>query len=110
MISSTLVLSRAGAVEWTTSFSVDVGVAWLWIFECWGSWESGSMGFSVCCDARRIRRCENRVLGRRTGMAGSVVSMLEWSAGCGAGVSSVVVLLRMVAALRRFLKGHKGIA
>jgi hypothetical protein len=38
------------------------------------------------------------------------VSMLEWSAGCGAGVSSVVVLLRIVAALRRFLKGHKGIA
>jgi hypothetical protein len=39
-----------------------------------------------------------------------LVSMLEWSAGCGAGVSSVVVLLRIVAALRRFLKGHKGIA
>jgi hypothetical protein len=36
--------------------------------------------------------------------------MLEWSAGCGAGVSSAVVLLRIVAALRRFLKGHKGIA
>jgi hypothetical protein len=68
------------------------------------------MGFSVCCDARRAKRCENRLLGRRTGMAGSLVSMLGWSAGCGAGVSSVVVLLRIVAALRRFLKGHKGIA
>lgn len=110
MISSTLVLPRAGAVDWTTSFSIDVGVAWLWVFECWGSWESRLMGFSVCCDARRPRRCENRVLGRRTGMAGSLASMLEWSAGCCAGVSSVVVLSRMVAALRRFLKGHKGIA
>jgi hypothetical protein len=68
------------------------------------------MGFSVCCDTRRAKRCENRLLGRRTGMAGSLVSMLEWTAGCGAGVSSVVVLLRIVAALRRFLKGHKGIA
>jgi hypothetical protein len=68
------------------------------------------MGFSVFCDTRRPKRCENRVLGRRTGTADSWVSMLEWSAGCGAGVSSVVVLLRMVAALRRFLKGHKGIA
>ena len=68
------------------------------------------MGFSVCCDARRPKRWENRVLGRRTGTAGSLESTLEWSAGCGAGVSSAVVLLRIVAALRRFLKGHKGIA
>lgn len=70
------------------------------------------MGFSVCCDARRARRCEKRLLGRRTGMSGSTESTLEWSAGCGAGVSSavVVVVLGVVAAVRRFLKGHKGIA
>jgi len=68
------------------------------------------MGFSVCCDARRPKRWENRVLGRRTGAADSLVSMLERSAGCNTGVSSVVVMLVVVAAFRRFLKGHKGIA
>lgn len=47
-------------------------------------------------------RCVKRVLGRRGGVAGSLT--LLWSVVGGAGVSL------FGAALRRFLKGHKGIA
>lgn len=47
-------------------------------------------------------RCVKRVLGRRGGVVGSLT--LLWSAVGGAGVSL------FGAALRRFLKGHKGIA